>query len=104
MNAALKDTQGIKRGDIEAVGQVSNLPAEVEQRGTDREPGSLYLQGVDEGYSQGVGYGFQTTAKGYGSAREVWETLQTEKDTAVISSDLADRKSVVAGKSVDLGG
>jgi putative ABC transport system permease protein len=102
MNAALKDAQSIKKGDIEAVGQVSNLPAEVEQRGTDREPGSLYLQGVDEGYSQSIGYGFQTTAKGYGSAREVWQTLQTEKDTAVISSNLAPvRNASTFGPSVD---
>ena len=102
MNAALKDTQGIKKGDIEAVGQVSNLPAEVKQRGTDREPGSLYLQGVDEGYSQSVGYGFQTTAKGYESARQVWQTLQTEKDTAVISSNLAPaRNASTFGPSVE---
>jgi putative ABC transport system permease protein len=102
MNAVLKDVQGIKIGGIEAVGQVSNLPAEVEQSGTDREPGSLYLQGVDEGYSRSVGYGFQSTAKGYGSAREVWETLQTEKDTAVISSDLAPaRNASTFGPSVE---
>jgi putative ABC transport system permease protein len=102
MNAALNDAQGITTGDIEAVGQVSNLLAEVEQRGTDREPGSLYLQGVDEGYSQSVGYGFQTTAKGYDSAREVWETLQTEKDTAVISSNLAPaRNASTFGPSVE---
>jgi putative ABC transport system permease protein len=102
MNAALKDAQDIKKGDIEAVGQVSNLPAEVEQTGTDREPGSLYLQGVNVGYSQSTGYGFQTTAKGYGSAREVWRTLQTEKDTAVISSNLAPaRNASTFGPSVE---
>ena len=102
MNAALKDAQGIKKGDIQVVGQVSNLPAEVEQRGTDREPGSLYLQGVDEGYSQSIGYGFQTMARGYGSARDVWQTLQTEKDTAVISSNLAPaRNASTFGPSVE---
>src|SRR5215211_3434734 len=102
MNAALKEAQGIKKGDIEAVGQVSNLPAEVKQRGTDREPGSLYLQGVDEAYSQSIGYGFQTTEQGYGSAREVWQTLQTEKDTAVISSNLAPaRNASTFGPSVE---
>ena len=31
------------------------------------------MQGVDEGYSDSVGYGFGATAKGYGSAREVWK-------------------------------
>jgi len=93
MKAALEDARGIEKGDIEAVGEVSNLPAEVKQVGTDRDAKSLYVQGVDAGYSQSVGYGFQTTAKGYGSAREVWEALQTEKDTAVISSNLAPMRN-----------
>src|SRR3954451_1217677 len=73
MEAALEDAEGIRQGDVAAVGQVSNLPAEVKQEGTDRDPGSLYMQGVDEGYSGSVGYGFETTAGGYDSAREVWE-------------------------------
>jgi putative ABC transport system permease protein len=93
MEAALKDAKGIEKGDIEAVGEVSSLPAEVSQKGTDREPESLYVQGVDGGYSDSVGYGFQTTARGYSSAREVWKALQTEKDTAVISSDLAPTRN-----------
>src|SRR4029450_358597 len=45
------------------------------------------------GYSQSIGYGFQTTAKGYGSAREVWQTLQTKKDTAVVSCNLAPARN-----------
>src|SRR5215204_4572071 len=55
MNAALEGAKGLK-SDIQAVGQVSNLPVEVKQKGTDREPGSIYVQGVDEGYSKSVGY------------------------------------------------
>src|SRR5215204_5566873 len=101
MNAALEDAKGLT-SDIEAVGQVSNLPAEVKQRGTDREPGSIYVQGVDEGYSKSVGYGFQSTAKGYGSDRGVWDALQTEQDVAVISSNLApQRNASTFGPSVD---
>jgi len=93
MKAALEDAKGIQKGSITAVGEVSNLPAEVKQKDTDRGPESLYVQGVDEGYSESVGYGYQTTAKGYGSSREVWEALQTEKDTAVISSNLAPSRN-----------
>jgi putative ABC transport system permease protein len=93
MKDALKDAKGIGKGDIGAVGQVSNLPAEAKQAGTDREPGSVFLQGVDGGYSGSVGYGFGSTARGYGSACEVWEALQTEKDTAVISSGLAPERN-----------
>src|SRR5215203_2654602 len=93
MEAALEDAKGIDKGDVTAVGEVSNLPAEVKQRGTDRDPESLYVQGTDEGYTDSVGYGFETTAKGYGSAREVWKALQTEKDTVVISSGLAPSRN-----------
>ncbi len=101
MEAALRDATGVDRDDIGAVGQVSNLPAKVKQAGTSREPGSLFVQGVDEGYSDSVGYGFGATAKGYGSAREVWEALQTE-DVVVISSDLApERNASTFGPAVE---
>jgi putative ABC transport system permease protein len=101
MNAALEGAKGLK-SDIEAVGQVSNLPAEVKQKGTDREPGSIYVQGVDEGYSKSVGYDFQSTARGYGSDRGVWDALQSEQDVAVISSSLApQRNASTFGPSVE---
>jgi putative ABC transport system permease protein len=101
MSAALEGAKELK-SDIEAVGQVSNLPAEVKQKGTDREPGSIYVQGVDEGYSNSVGYGFQSTARGYGTDRSVWDALQTEQDVAVISSSLApQRNASTFGSSVE---
>jgi putative ABC transport system permease protein len=102
MNAALENAEGMEKGDVTAVGEVSNLPAEVKQKDSNRDPKPLYVQGVNEGYSKSVGYGFQTTAKGYGSAREVWEALQSEEDTAVISSDLAPSRNVSTfGPSVE---
>ena len=101
LNAALEGAKGLK-SDIEVVGQVSNLPAEVKQKGTDREPGSIYVQGVDEGYSKSVGYDLQSTAGGYGSDRGVWDALQTEQDVAVISSSLApQRNASTFGPSVE---
>ena len=87
--AAFEDAKDIQKDSITAVGEVSNLAAEVKQKGTGRESKSLFVQGVDRGYSESVGYGFQTTAENYGSARKVWEALQSEEDTAVISSGLA---------------
>jgi putative ABC transport system permease protein len=93
MEAALEDAKGIDKGDVTAVGEISNLPTEVKQRGTDHDPEALYVQGANEGYTDSVGYGFEMTAKGYGSAREVWKGLQTEKDTVVISSDLAPSRN-----------
>jgi putative ABC transport system permease protein len=93
MEVALEDAEEVRKGDVTAVGQVSNLPAKVKQEGLDRDPGSLFVQGVDGGYSESVGYGFGTTAKGYGSDREVWAALQTEEGTAVISADLAPERN-----------
>jgi putative ABC transport system permease protein len=94
MKAALEDAKDIQEGEVTAVGEVSNLPEKIKQNSTNRDLKSLYVQGVDGGYSDSVDYGFQTTAMGYGSAREVWKALQTEEDTAVISSDLAPSRNV----------
>jgi putative ABC transport system permease protein len=93
MEEAVERADGIDKGTITAVGEVSNLPAEVKQAGSNRKPESLYVQGVDGGYSKSVGYGFQTTAKEYGSSREVWEALQNDGDTAVIASGLAPARN-----------
>jgi putative ABC transport system permease protein len=102
MKSALKDSEGIESGEVTAVGQVSNLPAAVNQKGVDQEPEDVFVQGVDEGYSDSVNYGFQTIARGYSSSREVWNALQTEKDTVVISGDLApSRNSSGFGPAVE---
>ena len=93
MDAALQNTEGVNPKDIAAVGGVSNLPVEAKQRSTDRESKDFTLQGVDDGYTGNVGYGFALTAPGYDSPREVWNALEEEKDTAVISASLAPTKS-----------
>src|SRR5215204_5446420 len=102
MKTALENAKAIEKGDVTAVGEVSNLPAEVKQRGTNRDSKSLYIQGVDGGYSKSVNYGFQTLAKGYASSSDVWNALQTETDTAIISSNLAPaRNASTFGPSVE---
>jgi putative ABC transport system permease protein len=93
MEVALDDAEGVQEGDVRAVGEVTNLPLEIRQKGTNRDLESLYVQGVDGGYTGNVGYGFETTAEEFGSAREVWRALQTRKDTVVISSDLAPSRN-----------
>jgi putative ABC transport system permease protein len=93
MNEALKDTKGLDEGDYTAVGTVTGLSVDAKQRGTDRKPKTLFLQGVDGGYTKNVGYGFKSTVPEYGTEGEVWSALRTEKNTAVISSDLAPSRS-----------
>jgi putative ABC transport system permease protein len=93
MEKALKETRGVDEGDVAAVGGTSNLPTEAKQRGTDREMKDLLVQGVDEGYTGNVGYGFNVTAAEYDTAKEVWKALEEESNTAVISSFLAPSRS-----------
>ena len=93
MNEALKDKKGIDESDYTAVGTLNGLSVDAKQKDTDRKPKTLFLQGVDDGYTRNVGYGFKSTAPEYDTSGEVWTALRTEKNTAVISSDLAPTRS-----------
>jgi putative ABC transport system permease protein len=89
MDKALKDKKGIDENDYTAVGTLNGLSVDAKQKDTDRKPKTLFLQGVDEGYTRNVGYGFKSTVPKYDTSDEVWTALRTEKNMAVISSDLA---------------
>ena len=89
MNEALRDAEGVNEDDIAAVGTFTGLPVEAKQRGTDRKADTLFVQGVDGGYTENVGYGFKSTVNDYGTNEEVWKALRAEPDTAVISAQLA---------------
>jgi putative ABC transport system permease protein len=93
MNEALEDTKGIDESDYTAVGTLTGISVDAKQKGTDRKPETLFLQGVDGGYAKNVGYGFKSTLPEYDTANEVWTVLRTEENTAVISSDLAPSRS-----------
>jgi len=93
MNEALKDAKGIDEDDYTAVGTITGLSVDAKQKGTDRKPQTLFLQGVDGGYTKNIRYDFKTTVPEYDTTDEVWSALRAEKDTAVISSDLAPSRS-----------
>jgi putative ABC transport system permease protein len=93
MDEALKDKKGVNADDFTAVGTLAGLSVDAKQKGKDRKPQTLFLQGVDAGYTKNVGYGFKSTVPEYDTADEVWTALRTERDTAVISSDLAPSRS-----------
>jgi putative ABC transport system permease protein len=93
MDKALKDKKDINESDYTAVGTLNGLSVDAKQKDTDRKPKTLFLQGVDGGYTKNVGYGFKSTVAKYDTSNEVWTTLRTEKNTAVISSDLAPSRS-----------
>ena len=89
MNEALKDAKGVDEKDIAAVGTFTGLPGEAKQKDTDRKPDTLFVQGVDGGYTENVGYDFKSTVAEYDTAEEVWTALREEENTAVISAQLA---------------
>jgi len=93
MNEALKDKKGVNADDFTAVGTLTGFSVDAKQKGTDRKPKTLFLQGVDGSYAKNVGYGFKSTVAEYDTADGVWSALRTEEDTAVISSDLAPSRS-----------
>jgi putative ABC transport system permease protein len=97
MNEALQDKKGVNSADFTAVGTLTGLTVDANQKDTSRKPQSLFLQGVDGGYAKNVGYGFKSTVAEYDTANEVWTALRTEKDTSVISSDLAPSRSNFVG-------
>jgi putative ABC transport system permease protein len=93
MDKALKDKKVLDESDFTAVGTLNGLSVDAKQEDTDRKPKTLFLQGVDDGYTRNVGYGFKSTVAEYDTSGDVWTALRTEKNTAVISSDLAPSRS-----------
>jgi putative ABC transport system permease protein len=93
MDEALRDAEGVDENDVAAVGTLTGLPLDAKQRGTDRKAETLFVQGVDGGYTKSVGYGFKTTVAGYDTREQVWTALREEEDTAVISAQLAPTRS-----------
>ncbi|CAN5734614.1 ABC transporter permease [soil metagenome] len=89
MNEALKNAEGLDDEDIAAVGTFTGLSVAAKQRDTDRKADTLFVQGVDGGYTENVGYGFKSTVSEYDTRDEVWTALREEENTAVISADLA---------------
>ena len=93
MDAALEDAKGVDPDDFAAVGSISTLPFGAKQDGASGKPANITLQGADAGYTGNVHYGFDMTAEGYDSSREVWQELREEPNTAVVSASLVASKS-----------
>ena len=89
INEALKSAEGVDEKDVAAVGTLTGLPLDAKQKDTDRRADTLFVQGVDGGYTKNVGYGFKSTVAEYDTREEVWTALREEENTAVISADLA---------------
>src|SRR5919107_1831856 len=92
MNAALEDAKGVNEGDFAAVGSLSMLPVGAKRAGASGKPADITLQGADAGYTKSVHYGFEMTAAGYDSSREVWRAVAENPNTAVVAWNLVPSK------------
>ena len=93
MNAALEEAEGVDRDSFSAVGSISSLSVSAKQDGASGKPVGITLQGADAGYTGSVHYGFDMTAEGYDSSREVWRALEEDPNTAVVSASLVPSKT-----------
>ena len=93
IRTALQEVDGVPLDDIQAIGSFTGAEIKMKQEGTDQEPTDFYLQGVDAGYTDSVTYKFAMMAEGYDSPREVWQALQHEPGTAVVSAMLVPTKA-----------
>jgi putative ABC transport system permease protein len=93
IQTALKDSDNPGIDRFKAIGSITNVPIKVKQEGTDQEFVDFYLQGVDEGYTSTVTYKFGPTVAGYESPGRVWQALQDEPGTAVVSAMFVPTKA-----------
>ncbi|MBI4338083.1 MAG: FtsX-like permease family protein [Chloroflexi bacterium] len=93
LGAALQGAEGVSADDFEAIASFTGAGVKVKQDGSEHEPVDYFIQGVDSGYTDSVTYGLAMTAQGYTSPRQVWQALQSEPGTAVVSPMLVPSKT-----------
>ncbi|UCC59345.1 MAG: ABC transporter permease [Dehalococcoidia bacterium] len=93
IRSELSKPDGVALEDFDAIASFTYVQANVKQQGTDQEPTEFFLQGVDPGYTDSVTYKFDIIADGYDTPREVWQALQREPGTAIVTSDLVPTRS-----------
>jgi putative ABC transport system permease protein len=78
--------------DIVAAGAQSFVPVEARQDTATRDYERYPLRGVDRGFIEHTTYGFSAMAKGYTSARQVWDAVRSQPGLAVVDSFIAPRR------------
>src|SRR3990172_12062209 len=89
---ALKSAPGIRPEDIAFVGSQSVLAVEAKQLRTGRDYESYLVRGLDPSFLEHTTFGFGQIARGYGSAREVWEAVRDRPGLAVVDSFIVPRR------------
>jgi putative ABC transport system permease protein len=92
MQRALRDAPGVRAADFRYVSSESVLPIKARQAGTGAKAEPYLVHGVDRTFLAHTTYQLAATAKGYTSARHVWEALRNHPDMAVVDSLIVPRK------------
>jgi putative ABC transport system permease protein len=92
IHTALQQSDGVTLNDFEAIGSFNGAPVKAKQDDTEQELTDIYLQGVDSGFTENTTYKFDMMAEGYNSPQEVWQALQQEPGTVLVSAELVPTK------------
>ncbi len=83
---------GFKPGDIQVAGSQASVPLKLTQLGSGRGLATYPVLGFDDRFLSRTTYGFAATAKGYGSAKDIWHAVQTRPNLAVVDGIVAPRR------------
>jgi len=77
---------------VEAMGAQSFVPLDASQDGTDTEPATYPVRGLDDGFLDTNHYELATMATGYQSSEEVWQALRNDPALAVVDPYVVPRR------------
>ena len=92
MRSALERAPGIDPRDFTAVGSQSLLSVEAAQVGAGRPDETFMVRGLDQAFLRHTTFDLGALARGYSSAREVWDALAATPGLAVADSLIVPRR------------
>lgn len=92
MAALVAAAPAARPGDYEAVASQSLLPVQARQSATGRGFEAYPLRGLDDAFLRRTTFGMGALARGYDSAREVWDAVRTRPGLAVVDSFVVQRR------------
>jgi putative ABC transport system permease protein len=89
---ALASTPGARPQDYRIVAAQSVLAVDATQTGTKRPAETYVARGLDDAFLGHTTFGMGAVARGYSSAREVWNAVRTRPGLAVVDSLIVPRR------------
>ncbi|MCL5961385.1 MAG: FtsX-like permease family protein, partial [Chloroflexi bacterium] len=87
INASIASSKDLQANDFEAIGAQTNLPIQARQVGASNQTYEPYYANLaDDAYLDSTGYRLVLKADGFKTDREVWESLKTHPEYAIVDS------------------